>query len=167
MSRLGAVLLVMICLLAYAGCSDEKTSEGPGAPVATATPDTQIVYAEGFYDLERAPSGSWRWMEPVGVVRLKNTGKEMRLKVAGNVPTDRFPQPPKIKIDLNGETLDEFSGLTVEKEYTIPAAKQGNKEYSDLRITSDKFFVPKEVDKNSTDPRRLAFSLTQLVWQPK
>src|SRR5262245_2605536 len=167
MLRHRAVLLGVTILLALAGCSDEKPSEGPAAPMATATPDTQIVYAEGFYDVERAPSGSWRWMEPVGTVHLKNTGKEMRLKVAGNVPEGRFPQPPKMKIELNGETLDEFSTLTVDKEYVIPAAKQGNKEYSDLKITSDKFFVPKDVDKGSTDPRRLAFSLTQLVWQQK
>jgi hypothetical protein len=167
MLRYGPVLLVVTLMLALAACSDEKPSEGPGAPVATVTPDTQIVYAEGFYDLERAPSGSWRWVEPVGTVHLKNTGKEMRLKVVANVPTDRFPQPPKIRIELNGETLDEFSTLTVDKEYTVTPAKQGNKEYSDLRITSDKFFVPKDVDKNSTDTRRLALSLTQLVWQPK
>jgi hypothetical protein len=70
------------------GMFDEKTSDGAGA-VATATPDTQIVYAEGFYDLERAQAvggAGWSlWSEYVS-----RTGKEMRLKVAGNVPTDRF-----------------------------------------------------------------------------
>lgn len=167
MLKYGVMLVLVSLLLALAGCSDEKPGEGAGAPAATTTPDTQIVYAEGFFELERAPSGSWRWMEPVGRVHLRNTGKEMRLKVVGNVPTDRFPQPPKMKIELNGETLDEFSTLTVDKEYIIPASRQGNKDYSDLRITSDKFFVPKDVDKGSTDPRHLAFSLTQLVWQPK
>jgi hypothetical protein len=162
-----AILLAMTLLLILAGCSDEKPTAGPEAPAATAASEAQILYAEGFYDLEQSPSGSWRWMAPAGTVHLKNTGKEMRLRVVGNVPTNQFSQPPKIKIELNGEPLDEFSTFSVDKEYVIPAARQGNKRYSDLRITTDKSFVPKDVDKTSTDARRLAFSLTQLIWFPK
>ena len=55
----------------------------------------------------------------------------------------------------------------LEKEFTIPVAKQGSGEFSELTIESDKFFIPKLVDKNATDERKLSLSLTKLEWTAK
>jgi hypothetical protein len=163
MQRMAAVFLATL-VLGLGGCaSEEKTGEGGAASGET------ILYAEGFSDQERDGANSWRWMEPEGVVKLKNTGREMVLKITGRPPVEQLAKMPKIKIALNGVTLEEVAGSAevLTREYAITAAQQGGGEWSELRIYSDEYFVPKNVYKNSTDERRLAFSLTSLSWQPK
>ena len=92
----------------------------------------------------------------------------MKLLLAGNVPMSAFPQPPTLTIFLNGKQLDQFPGAqNVAKEYMIPAADQAGKTYSELKITTNKTFVPKAVDKKSADDRKLGFSLTKVEWVAK
>ncbi len=153
--------------LGISACGSDEKAGGPGATAPP--PPNDVVYAQGFFDLESDPTMSWRWMEPEGVVRLKNTGKEMVLRLAGRAPVERFKQAPLIKIAFNGVPLDQATATPefLNKEYTISAAQQGKGDWSELRITSDKSFVPKEVDPRGTDSRRLAFSLTKLTWEAK
>jgi hypothetical protein len=158
----------LVSLLCYAGC---LAGEKEVRPAATATPTPEVIsYGRGFFDLERGPDGStWRWMGEEGVIKLKNTGREMRLGVTGAAPVDRFPQPPTITLQFNGEQLDQFAAVpgVMEKEYPIPASRQGSGEWSELRLSTNKSFIPKEVDKGSTDPRRLGFSLHRLTWEAR
>lgn len=161
-----AVLALILASIAFAGCVSE---EKPAPTASTPPPAPDIVYAQGFFDLERDGNISWRWMEPEGVIRLKNSGKDMVLKVSGRAPVERFKQAPVIRISLNGTQLDQATTTpeTLTREFTITAAQQGAAEWSELKITCDKSFVPKDTDPGATDPRRLAFSLTNLTWQPK
>lgn len=163
-------LILILAAIALAGCaSEEKTAAVGSAPPPPPPPPSGVVYAHGFFDVEQDAGGSWRWMEPEGVVRLKNTGKDMVLKLAGRVPFERFKEAPIIKISLNGAELDK-SPATPElmtREFTITPAQQGSGDWSELKISSDKSFVPKDADPGATDPRRLAFSLTKLSWEPK
>jgi len=161
-------LMLFLLLVGAAGCAKEK-SDGTAGAAATFPPEASISYGRGFYDLEQGTDGStWRWMGEEGVVKLRNTRRDMRLKLSGDAPLERFPQPPTIKLEFNGEPLDQFTATLglMEKEYTIPAAKQTG-DWSELRISTDKSFVPKEVDKGATDWRRLGFSVSKLVWEPK
>ena len=106
---------------------------------------------------------------PEAVIRLKNTGRDMRLVLTGNAPTNVFKSPSTIKLTFNGAPLDQFTGTAevIEKRYEISAAQLGSAPYSELRISSDKSMVPKEVNKDSQDPRRLAFSLARLSWEER
>jgi hypothetical protein len=134
------------------------------------------MFGQGFYSQEQLKDATWRWMGdglpkdgPVpleGVVFLRNTRKDMTLTIAGAFPRYRPDAPPLVKLSLNGELLDEFrpDRQKVTKVYPVPAAKQGPDEYTELRFSIDKFFIPEEVEKNSTDSRRLAFRLTGLTW---
>jgi hypothetical protein len=74
-----------------------------------------------------------------------------------------------MRISWNGEPLDEFhpAKQRIEKAYPLPAAKQGPDEYTELRISIDKFYIPREAEKGATDKRRLAFKLTRLTWAEK
>ena len=158
--------VLILTAVALTACVAEE--EKP-APAATPTPVATVVYGKGFFDEERAGASTWRWMEPAGSVKLRNTGKDMELIVAGRPPVEHFKQPPTITIALNGTKLDEFKGSNdvVQKTYTVTPAQQGSGEWSDLTISSDMSFVPKVVDKRSTDGRSLAFSLTTLSWRQK
>jgi hypothetical protein len=169
LKRTLAILIPSLLLIA-AGCSSgEKEAAGAAESPAAATPAAEIAYASGTYDLERGPDGStWRWLGPEGVIRLKNTGRDMKLKIVGRAPLDRFPKPPVVTITLNGEQLDQVTTTAepLDKEYTIPAAKQSG-EWSELRIISDRHFVPKDVHKGSDDTRQLSFSLSSVSWEPQ
>lgn len=173
MFRLLITLILSLCLLIGAACSSEPTKEAPpaasapSAPAAPATP--KIAYVSGFFDEERGGGGeTWRWMGPEGLIRLKNTGRDMMLTLTGSTPVGPLKGAPTVTITLNGEQLDQFPGAdTITKQYPVPAAKQGAGEYSELRIASSKSFVPQEVDKRFQDKRRLAFSLAKLTWEEK
>lgn len=159
--------LVMF-LLVCGGCTAGEKSAEP-TPVAPAF-ETGISYGQGFSEMERGPDGStWRWMDTEGAIMLKNTRRDMVLRIKGGVPIDRFPQPPTFRIQFNGELLEEITAApaVLEKEYAIPAAKQSSGDWSELRISTNQSFVPKEVDKSSTDARRLGFSLHKLEWVTK
>jgi hypothetical protein len=162
-----------LCLLAgfvlmLSGCvAEEKDDKTAGSTATPATP--RVVYSSGFFDEEKDGNNSWRWMEPTGVARLRNTGKDMELTITGRPPVEHFKQAPTITITLNGTKLDEYKGSNdmATKTFTVTPAQQGDGEWSELKISSDMSFVPKEVAKTSTDGRRLAFSLTGLIWKLK
>ena len=168
MSRRMIVLLLAAVSLGLSSCATEESTVKPAA-AASPSPPGDIIYSKGFYGLERDANISWRWMDTEGIIKLKNTRRDMRLNLSGRFPMDQFGQPPVITFTFNGTQLDQLTATTaaLDKEYAIRADQQGSDEWSELRITTDRFFVPKEVDKRATDPRRLAFSLTKLTWEPK
>lgn len=168
MMKVIGVLWLFVVLLLTACESGGKEAVNP---TTAATPAPDIVYEKGFYPMEKDDKAgtSWRWMGGEGGIKVKNTKKDMTLKIAGNVPMDRFPQPPTISVSLNGEELEKFNATAglMEKTFSVPAAKLGSNDYAELKITTSKTFVPKDVIKGATDPRSLGFSLTSLTWQPK
>lgn len=165
--------VLLTTALVFTGCSGEKeapvnptTGAGNAAPAAA-----NITYGAGFHDQESGPGGSWRWMSEQGTIKLKNPKAEAHLKIAGNAPIDLIKKPAQITIKLNGEPLDQVTLTleknTLEKDYTVPASKLGTGDFVELTISSNAAFVPKEVYKNSSDDRKLSFSLRQLTWEAK
>jgi len=169
MSRRLITLALAAVSLGLSSCASEETTNKPAAAAASPTPPIEIIYSKGFYGQEHDATVSWRWMDTEGIVKLKNLHRDMRLKLAGRAPVEHLREAPVITINFNGKQLDKLTGTKelLDKEYTISTEQQGKDDWLELRITSDKFFVPKEVDKGATDPRRLAFSVTRLIWEPK
>jgi len=169
--RLVVSLALLLCLGLFAGCSSDEKSAESGTPTATAAPSAEkIVFGDGVYGLERgADNVSWRWVGEAGVVRLKNFKQDGVLKMVTEVPMKYFPKTPTITVTLNGEKLDQFAATPgkMEKSYTVPAAKLGASDYAELRVSTDKTFVPKEVEKNSQDPRKLGLTINDLTWDQK
>lgn len=166
--RFTLTLFTFALLLSVACSSQPASNTAPASAPGTAAP--AIVYAQGFYDEEQGGDGNrWRWMTTDGVVRLKNTQRDMVLTIAGSSPTHVFKSDPTVTLTLNGAPLDQFAGKKegVEKRYEIPAGKLGSGDYAELRISSDKSMVPEEVNKTIADKRRLAFQLGKLTWQEK
>lgn len=154
-------------LLCLSGCDSRKEID-IAWPDASAVVGPAVSYGEGFSAPEGTGAQQWRWMSGEGRVKLKNRTQEMRLLLEGDLPMVSLPQKPNLKLVLNGETLDQFPGAQhIAKEYAIPAEKQKGKTYSTLEIITDQTFVPKELDKNSGDTRRLGFYLTKLEWLAK
>lgn len=171
MAKRFLALSLLLLLSGYAGCAaDTEKAGNEAAPAAAGSPvpEPVIIYGQGFSDEEQDGGNTWRWMAGQGFIRLKNSGKEMKLRIKGDAPIEQFTKPPVITVTLNGEKLDEFPGAKdIAKEYIVPVARQGNGPASELRITTDKVFVPKEKDPKSNDERQLGFSLRELVWEPQ
>lgn len=169
LASLSGVLLLLFSACSSEPAAPENKPEAPAAPAATPVPD--VSYGEGFSAQESTPEGvTWRWMAETGTIQLKNKGTDMQLRLKGDVPTHSINGPVKVTVKLNGEELGQLTATketpTIEKEFTIPASKLTG-EFSTLTLQSDKYFVPKLVDKNATDDRNLAFSLTKLEWTAK
>jgi len=168
MTRQLLTLTLLILAFSGAGCGSDAEKAGNSPVAAKPTPEPEISYGQGFYDMERSGSDTWRWMAGEGVIVLKNTGKDMKLRLTGAVPIEQFPQPPTLKVVFNGEQLDQFPGApNIEKEYVIPAAKQKPGPTSELRIITDNVLVPKDKDPKSNDGRKLGFFLRNLAWNAK
>ncbi len=163
--------VLLLCTLSLFGCASDEEPENKEAfkppAAATPTPDPIVAYGEGFAAQEGTGDVTWRWMGPAGVAKLKNTGKDMAMRLEADIPGS--VKSPTITVTLNGEQLDQFAvaGARLEKDYTIPAAKQGGGTHSELRITTNKTFVPKALDPKSSDDRSLGLSLRKLTWDPK
>lgn len=161
------------CLLFLPACNSSAPASKPASPSAPpATPEPEINYGAGFSPMESTPDGAtWRWMAETGSIKLKNHPTDMQLKIVGDIPANSLSLPAQYTIKFNGETLGQVTATKetthLEKEFIIPAAKQSNGEFSELTIQSSKYFVPKLVDKNSTDERKLSFSLRTLEWTAK
>ena len=166
-------LSLLLSVLTFSACSgDDKEDEvvaNPSATKTAASAEPVATYTQGFYDLEGTTGGNtWRWMSPQGIVKLKNTGKDMKLHILGDIPLNELKAAQGFKISLNGEILEEFTVKeNVDKQYEIPAAKQGSGPTSELVITADKSFVPKEINPKSGDDRKLSFSLRKITWESK
>jgi hypothetical protein len=172
MPKIILATLSFSCLLFLTACNSAPTAPESKPSAPTATPQPEVNYGAGFFAMESTPDGAtWRWMAETGSITLKNHPTDMRLKIAGDVPTESIRPPVQLTIKFNGEVLEQFTATKettrLEKEFTIPAAKQSNGEFSVLTIQSDKYFVPKLVDKESGDERQLSFSLKKLEWAAK
>jgi len=100
-------------------------------------------------------------------VQLQNTGQATRLRIEGDVPVDAFKRASTLKLFFNGKLLDQVVAheKLVQREYLVTAAQQGSGEWSELRLVVDQVVVPNQINPQSTDARRLGFSLHKLVWE--
>ncbi len=150
-----------------------------GPPQGPAEIEPQVVFIDGFFNQEHNAERQWRWMgdrlpkaAPVpieAIVHLRNTKKDMNLRVVGDIPVYAMRVPATIKILFNGEVLEQFKPdkRAMDKTYKVPASKQNKEEYSELRFSCTGFFIPTEYEKKSTDERRMCFRLFRLAWSDK
>jgi hypothetical protein len=129
--------------------------------------DPRVIFESGFYNAEQLKEKSWRWMDEDGVIKLKNAGEDMVVKIGGRAPREAMPAPPTMKIFLNGEELEQFMppGIYFEKEYKVPAAMQKGGVWSELRITTTGVIVPRKVNPKLNDDRHLGFQLFKFSWR--
>jgi hypothetical protein len=163
------LLAGLFAALAFGCSSSERGAPAPAKETDAATQGPAIDYGSDFQPLERGLDGStWRWMGATATIRLKNTHRDMILTVKGRAPLT-VPHPPTIQFEFNGEPLDPIPEARgeVQSTFQISAAKQADKDWSMLRITTNETFVPHEVDPKAEDRRRLGVALYELSWEAK
>src|SRR5258708_5047785 len=160
---------VITLAVAAAALVSAHCARRPQADETRAVMGDPIDYGLGFFPEERAPDAStWRWMGPEGIIRLRNSHREMVLTIAGRFP-ERGAQPSAMDGEFNDEPLDPLPAATrdAERQYVIPAEKQGAAEWSRLLLTAHAVFVPHQLDPRSPDRRELAFMVRRVSWQPR
>jgi hypothetical protein len=152
-----AVLLLFSMVPIVTACTpgDSGGRQSTGAGTA-ADVDTGVVYGRGFYDLERDAQQSWRWMGTEGTVVIPNLHANGRLRLSAGAPVDQAV----IRIELNGEQLDEFTVKpgNFERDYVIAAARQGPFAASNVRI------VTSAATQGPNDPRQLGLRVFDVAW---
>ena len=162
------LVALLACAVLFSGCGkdDEEMENTPPAAAA----NQKIVFGDGFYGEEKGPNDVvWRWMGDVGSVKLKNFKKDSTLQFRVEAPTRQLTGAPSIMVTLNGQKVDQFTATVgkMDKVYNVTAAQLGTGDFVELKIATDKFFVPKDINKDSADPRKLGLQVDNFTWAEK
>lgn len=91
----------------------------------------------------------------------------MTLKMRIHLPLTNFKgKQPTLKFTWNGKVLEEgvIADEDIIKEFQIPAADQASGRTSELRVETTESFVPREINPESADVRRLGLVMYELTW---
>ncbi len=133
-------------------------------------PDTpEIVYEDGWYDLETNPDSylkSWRWMGKEARCLIDNPNRDALLVVRGGINRDA-QKDPKITVKINDTVLDEFvpTETFFEKAYEVKKDQLGTKKEFYLTLAVDKTFVPEKVTPGSKDTRELGAQISLVYFR--
>lgn len=133
-------------------------------------PDTpEIVYEEGWFDLEIDPAASlkqWRWTAREARCLIDNPGRDALLVIRGGVNKEALPDQ-KVIVKLNDTVLDEFTPAEAQfdKSYKIKEEMMGDRNEFYLTITTDKTFTPAQLFPNSVDNRELAMQISFIYFR--
>lgn len=142
---------------------EQRSRPGP----ANASVESQILqFAEGWYGREGLPPETWRWMSAHAVLHLPAIeAPRARLELEFEVPRNVLPVAPNIAIHLGGQELDRFTAAETKIARAYEVDVQGDAPQP-LTITSDRTFVPAQVEPGSHDTRALSVKLTRIAWRP-
>jgi len=133
-----------------------------------------LTYQRGWYDLENdititdSDCRQWRWTSKRASCTLTNPRKNGLLIIRGACPIQDSKEF-KIILKLNSTDLDEFCFKTSKFyiEYLIGADRMGDDEQLVLEISTDRTFIPANIDPQSDDRRELGLQVFHLFFGEK
>jgi hypothetical protein len=132
--------------------------------------ERQVVhgYDEGWHELEYNPITGrlWRWSSESAKVRIHSAGRDVRLRVTGELSSKDFSRPSLVTIRAGAVTLGtQEASAAFSIETTVPA---GVLEQAGGVVTLDtnQTFVPDERAHNG-DKRRLGLRVYGLTVRPQ
>jgi glycosyltransferase involved in cell wall biosynthesis len=150
---------------AHVSADADRDADAPG--LSAMPPRADVTYIRGFLDPEGENGSRWRWMGAEGVIRVRNTRRDMLLTIKGRAPVQLI-EAPTIRFEFGGAPLDEIVGNdAVDRSYEIRAAQQSRGATTELRIRTSRTFVPRDFDPSSPDGRHLGFTVYNVDWQEK
>jgi hypothetical protein len=129
----------------------------------------QIVYGydEGWHELEYNPSTGrlWRWSSGSANVRIQGNGRDLALRVSGEVSPKDFSRPSNITVRAGRATLDRRSvSSTFSFDVAVTSAEL-DRAGGLVTLETDQVFVPDERAHNG-DKRRLGLRINGLSIRP-
>lgn len=122
-----------------------------------------VVFGEGWYGVEGSGTDTFRWMAKQGQIKLPSMPGSGTLSLRFHIADD-LPQPPKIDIILNGQTIESIVNTRgdVERSWTVVPRASG---WNDLRIVTSATANPKKIH-GIDDDRELGLALKSVTWFP-
>jgi hypothetical protein len=125
------------------------------------------VYMSGWHPLEQVADqepSSWRWTEDVAKAVFTNPMKDAVLHLSAHGPFDEVgPQTLVVKIgEQELATIEITDPTNFMERIEVPAAVMGDGEWVELTLEVSPALVPKELDPESQDDRRLGLQVFML-----
>jgi hypothetical protein len=116
-------------------------------------------YAQAF---DGAAPSPWRWSGPRATLRVHTAGKDLTLRIVGEVPLEHLSGLPHLEVQAGDERLARLLLETrnVDIQITVPA-RSLDASTGVLTLALDRSFVPDAVLRNG-DRRRLSLRVYQL-----
>jgi hypothetical protein len=141
--------------------------EGREYPVGTIelAPQSESVYVtfgDGWHAPELSPDGSareWQWMMKAGTLTFRNPKHDVTLYLESSGRPELYTEPQVITVSVNGVEAHRFIVDDVNpvlRRLPIQAAQLGTGDTVQIRLESDKSFVPAQTPNMGTDPRELS-----------
>lgn len=143
-------------------------AEGEGREYSVGTielaPQSESIYVtfgDGWHAPELAPDGSareWQWMMNAGTLTFRNPKQDVVLYLESDGRPDVFPEPQAVTVSVNGTEAHRFTVDDVNpvlRRLPLTAAQLGTGDTVQIRLESDKSFVPAQTPNMGTDPREL------------
>ncbi len=128
----------------------------------------KIQYTEGWNPEESNPQMTlkWRWTGSQAVAVVRNPKKNAILYVRGLVNKDVLSDQ-KVRLEIANNLIEEFAPKEAEfaKYYQIPADQLGSEDLIQIRISTDKTFVPAKLVPGSTDQRELGVQIFTIFFK--
>ncbi|MFQ5792553.1 MAG: hypothetical protein ACE5JI_18945 [Acidobacteriota bacterium] len=126
-----------------------------------------LVYKEGWHQLESSPENpsiEWQWTKKEAVCSFKNPKVDSMVYLHADTNVKAFDTPLEVGIRIGDTELTRFQITDrnpILKKIPIPASALGPEDWVDLRIVTDKSFIPAD-DGIGVDTRELALRVYHL-----
>jgi hypothetical protein len=110
-----------------------------------------LIYRDGWHPAESAPDQpaiEWQWTKKSAGLSFRNPKKDVVLLLEADGRPDLFSPPQQISIVVNDAVVNTFAMTDrnpVIRRIPISASHLGTGEMVDLKIESDRTFVPAEI----------------------
>lgn len=117
------------------------------------------------------PSNSWRWTQKLAIVTFRNPKKDATLYLDYDARSDIFgSQPQVVTISSGDQVVTSFPADATRqtlRRIPITATQLGTAEMAELRIETDKTFVPAALPNGGSDKRELGIRIYHIFVEPK
>lgn len=129
----------------------------------------KVVYRSGWHELEVDPHNHlkrWRWTTKVAKCTIDNPRRDALLVIRGGVNKDVF-KDQKVILKIDDWIVSEFipKRSHFERFYRIKEKVLGEDDEFTLIITTNKTFIPAELDPHSRDRRELGIQISFIYFR--
>jgi len=156
------------------------TGDGRGREYTVGTLDIrpqsesiQVVFRDGWNNVEgteAAPGREWQWMKKIGTLAFRNPKRDVTLYLETDGRPDLFPGDPQVvTVFVNGVRTHQFTvdhKDPVLRRLAISSVQLGTSEAGEIKLESDKAFVPAQRPGLGGDPRELSIRVYHAFIEP-
>src|SRR5262249_15262012 len=131
---------------------------------------TRVVYGfgDGWHEHEYNPALGlqWRWISERGILRVHAAGRSLMLTMHGEPPSVYFSKPSSVRVTAGAHLVFAHTLATSFAVQARTPAELLAGDESVITIETDRFYVPAERSRRSSDRRHLALRVFECDLRP-